>query len=59
MYYNVVVKDKKSENYSWDNELIFHFGNDLQRVLSFCEMILDTSNNSVEILPFIDYESEE
>lgn len=59
MYYNVIVKDKLSEGYNYDNELIFHFGNNIQEVLSFCETILKTSNNLVEILPLIDYESEE
>lgn len=57
MYYNVVVKD--SNGYGWDNELIFHFQNDLQKALEFCEMILKISNNSVEILQFVDDGSEE
>lgn len=58
MYYNVVVRD--SNGYSWDNELIFHFEKNLQKALQFCEMILETSNNSIEILKITDkYESEE
>lgn len=59
MYYNVVVRDKVPNNYSWENELIFHFENDLQQAISFCEIILNTSNNSVEILQFNNCESEE
>lgn len=57
MYYNVVIKD--SDGYSWNNELIFHFENDMQKALEFCEIVLKTSNNFVEILPFVDNESED
>lgn len=57
MYYNVVIKD--SDGYSWNNELIFNFGNDMKKVLEFCEIVLKTSNNVVEILQFVDNESED
>lgn len=55
MYFNVVIKDKTVFE-GESNQLVFHFGNDLDKAVKFANQILKISTYHVEILQFEDDE---
>ena len=56
MYYNVVVKNYIG--YSGE-QLVFHFGENLEEAKQFAEQILKKSDYFVEIIPILEDKKEE
>lgn len=55
MYFNVVVSDSEETNY-YSNQLVFHFGKNLEKAKEFAKLILEISDYYVEIIPLLDTE---
>lgn len=55
MYFNVVISDSEETNY-YSNQLVFHFGKNLEKAKEFAKLILKISDYYVEIIPLLDKE---
>ena len=53
MYFNVVVRYDEELNH-YTNQLVFHFGEDLEKAKEFSKIILQISGYYVEIIPILD-----
>lgn len=53
MCFNVVVRDDEELNH-YTNQLVFHFGEDLEKAKEFSKIILQISGYYVEIIPILD-----